>query len=107
MDCDSEGAFGTILPDDVTIQLRANFAWLGETLEKGLLGGVSGGFPVENVGAKGDAVVTDVDSGAGNEFFNLGVALAAEGAKGEVGRAGHGGSGTYFEGWESLRKLTT
>jgi hypothetical protein len=46
-------------------------------------------FFIEYVAADIDAFVTNIDPRAGDEFFNLGVALSAEGAHGKIGSAGH------------------
>jgi hypothetical protein len=58
--------------------------------------GVIANFPCKNIRAKGDAVIADVDPWARDEFFYLRMALATEGAKGEVIGAGHGGTRTTF-----------
>jgi hypothetical protein len=47
-------------------------------------------FFFEDIAANIDAFVADINAGAGDEFFYLGVALSAEGAHGEIGCAGHG-----------------
>ena len=48
-------------------------------------------FLFEDVRANPDALVADVNAGAGDELFDLRVALSAERAHGEIGGAGHRG----------------
>ena len=73
----------------MTIQFCTDFAGFGEALKDALTNGVFPNFTVQDVRAKGDAVVTDVDPGTGDQFFDLCVAFAAEGAEREVSGAGH------------------
>jgi hypothetical protein len=95
VDGDRESALGPVLADYVTIEFRPNFPWFGQSLEKPFARRSFAGLPVKNIGAKGDAVVANVDPRTGDEFLYLRMALSAEGAKGEVGGAGHGGSGLF------------
>jgi len=95
MDGHREGAFGPLLTDHMPVQFRPDFARFGQGLERAFPGWSFTHLPVQDVGAKGDAVVTNVDAGPGDEFLHLRVAFSTEGAKGEVGGAGHGGSGLF------------
>ena len=63
--------------------------------EKAFADGPFPGFPMKDIGAQGNAVVADVDSRSGDEFFHLRMALSAKRAEGEVGGAGHRGSGLF------------
>ena len=73
--------FCAILPDDILIQHLFDLRGGGDLLGDVLFGQVVLIFPViQNAVAKGDALIADIGSGAGNDPADLILMLAAEGA---------------------------
>jgi hypothetical protein len=66
-----EGALGAVLADDVLVQDAVDLARLGKVLE------LEGRRSVAEV----DALVADIDAGAGDELLDLALRLAAEAAE--------------------------
>jgi hypothetical protein len=79
IDGDREGALGVFLPDHVFLEHLVDLAWLRQVLQ--LEGGRGGQLLVDDLVAEIDALVADVDAGAGDQFLNLALRLAAEAAK--------------------------
>ena len=91
---DGEDFLGVVLADDVFIEPLTDLCGDGSggrlgkgSVELGLL--LVRKFLVQDGGAHLDTLVADIDAGAGDELLDLRVALATEGAHGEIGRAGH------------------
>jgi hypothetical protein len=79
VDGDREGTLGALLPDDVLVQDLPDLLRLGEVLE--LEGRRSGELLVDDLVAEIDALVADVDAGAGDQLLYLSLRLAAEAAE--------------------------
>ena len=81
---------GLLLADDVLVELAHDFRGLRHA-NRGLL---FARFVVEllikDPFADGDATVTDVNAGSGDELANLRVAFATKGAHCEIARPSHG-----------------
>ena len=58
-------------------------------LNRSGLSGIGGEFFVEDVFAKDNTVIADVNAGTGDQFFYFGVGFAAKAAEGDVGRSSH------------------
>jgi hypothetical protein len=74
-----EGALGAVLADDVLVQDAVDLARLGKVLE--LEGRRSGELLIDDLVAEVDALVADIDAGAGDELLDLALRLAAEAAE--------------------------
>src|ERR671918_166060 len=87
---DREDLLGLLLPDDVVVQELVDLTGLGELLEL-QLGGL-GQLLLDDLVAQVDALVTDVDTGPGDELLDLLLRLPAEGAfqKVRISELGHG-----------------
>ena len=86
---DREHLFGVFLTDDVLVELGKD-GGRGGNLETGFFrrgfafGRSAAEFLFENVGANLDALVADIHTGTGDQFFNLRMALSAEGAHRQI-----------------------
>src|SRR6516225_10145605 len=80
---------GEVLTDYVLIQRAPDFRGLRHANIRRLAPGVFVEFLIEDALANVYAAVADVNARPGNQFSDLGVAFAAEGAHGEVRSAGH------------------
>jgi hypothetical protein len=78
VDRDGEGPFGEVLADDVFIEFVSDFDRFRNAEGSGAGAGFLRNFFIEDVFANVDAAIADVDSGTGDEFSNLGMALSAE-----------------------------
>jgi hypothetical protein len=76
VDGDCEGAFGRLLANDVFLQEVEDFPRLGQF--KAAEVGNFGKFLFDDFVAKLNALITDVDTGPGNELAHLLLALSAE-----------------------------
>ena len=79
VDRDRERALGLLLRDDVVVQHRVDVARPRQVVEVEL--GRSRQLLVDDLVAEIDALVADVDAGAGDELLDLPLALAAEAAE--------------------------
>jgi hypothetical protein len=79
VDRDRERALGRVLADDVVVEDVVDLSRLRQVLE--LEGGCSGELLVDDLVAEIDALVADVDAGAGDQLLDLPLRLAAEAAE--------------------------
>jgi hypothetical protein len=79
VDRDRERALGRVLADDVVVEHVVDLSRLRQVLE--LEGGRSGELLVDDLVAEIDALVADIDAGAGNQLFDLSLRLPAEAAE--------------------------
>jgi hypothetical protein len=79
VDRDRERALGRVLADDVVVEDVVDLSRLRQVLE--LEGGWSGQLLVDDLVAEIDALVADVDAGAGDQLLDLPLRLAAEAAE--------------------------
>jgi len=88
-----ENLLGMLLPDHVLVQAVEKLLrlWHGELGGRFLLLLVQLFF--EDTATDVDAPVTNVNAGTGDQLFDFGVALSAEGAHREIGGSGHGEEG--------------
>ena len=79
-----------VLTDTMLVQLGANLRWPRHAPDGLVLGPLlRRRLGIEDVFAKDDAVVADVNAGAGDELFHFRVGFPAEAAHGEIGGACH------------------
>jgi hypothetical protein len=74
-----KGALRAVLADDVLVQDVVDLPRLGEVLELESWG--CGELLIDDLVAEVDALVADVDAGAGDELLDLALRLAAEAAE--------------------------
>jgi hypothetical protein len=74
-----ESALGAVLADDVFVQNVVDLARLRKILE--LEGRRSGELLIDDLVAEVDALVADIDAGAGDQLLDLPLRLAAEAAE--------------------------
>jgi hypothetical protein len=79
VDGDGEGALGCLLADYVLLQDLVDLTRFGQVLEFDR--GGSGELLVDDLVAEVDALVADIDAGAGDQLLDLALRLAAEAAK--------------------------
>jgi hypothetical protein len=79
VDRNRERALGRVLADDVVVEHVVDLSRLRQVLE--LEGGRSGELLVDDLVAEIDALVADIDAGAGNQLFDLSLRLPAEAAE--------------------------
>ena len=79
VDRDGERPLGLFLRDDVVVQHRVDVPRAGQVVEVEL--GRSGQLLVDDLVAEIDALVADVDAGAGDQLLDLSLALPAEAAE--------------------------
>jgi hypothetical protein len=79
VDGDRERPFGALLADHVLLEDVIDLARLRQVLE--LEGGRSRELLIDDLVAEIDALVADVDAGAGNQLLDLPLRLAAEAAE--------------------------
>ena len=91
VDGDGQSFFRRFLPDAIKVKLALDFRRFGHGELRLLFFGLNLQFAVEDVFAKDDAVVADVDARPGDELADFRVRLAAETAHRDVGRARHFG----------------
>ena len=82
VDGDRQDLLGVLLADDVVVQEVEDLTGLGQLLERELRG--LGELLGDDVVAEVDALVADVDAGAGDQLLDLLLGLAAEAALHEV-----------------------
>ena len=70
---DRECALGVLLADALAVKLPLDFRRLGNVQLGLVLLRRRGQFLVQDSFAKDDAVVADIDAGAGNQLFNFGM----------------------------------
>ena len=90
VDGDGERALGLLLADHVVVQDAVDLTRAREVVEVEL--GGAGQLLVDDLVAEIDALVADVDAGAGDQLLDLPLRLPAEGAQKllvVVGRSGH------------------
>src|SRR4051794_27884685 len=76
---DGKYALRGLLPNDVLIELRHDFAWRGDARKELLAGSASFAFLVEDALAKLDALAADVDVARSfNERTDVSIALTTE-----------------------------
>ena len=80
---------GGLLPDHILIESFPNLRRLRHPNIRRLTPGVFVEFLIENAFANVDAAIADVNTRARDEFSHFSVALATEGAHGEVRSARH------------------
>ena len=83
IDGDREGLLGRILSDDVLIEELVDFPGLGQFPADRRLGRLAE-LLFDDLVAQVDALIADVDAGAGNELLDLLLTLAAEGTLQQV-----------------------
>ena len=83
VDRDGEGLLGVGLTDHVAVEELADLVRLGQLLEQTDLGAL-GELLLDDLVAEVDALVADVDAGAGDELLDLLLALSAERALQQV-----------------------
>jgi hypothetical protein len=87
---DGQGFFGVFLADAIKVQVPFDGRGFGDG-ELGLaLLILELKFAVEDVFAKNDAIVADVNARPGNELAHFRLRFAAEAARRDVGRASQG-----------------
>jgi hypothetical protein len=74
-----ERALGLLLADDVVVEDVVDLSRLRQVLE--LEGGWSGELLVDDLVAQIDALIADVDAGAGDQLLDLPLRLPAEAAE--------------------------
>jgi hypothetical protein len=79
VDGDGQRPLGALLPDYVFVEDLVDLLRLRQVLE--LEGGRSGELLVDDLVTEVDALVADVDAGAGDQLFDLALRLAAEAAE--------------------------
>jgi hypothetical protein len=79
VDRDRERALGGVLADDVVVEDVVDLGRLRQVLE--LEGGWSGELLVDDLVAKIDALVADIDAGTGDQLLDLSLRLPAEAAE--------------------------
>src|ERR1044072_8490108 len=84
---------GLVLADAVGVELAFDFTRPRDGETRLLLLALQLEFAVEDVLAKDDAIVADINSGAGNELSDFGVRFAAEAAHRDIRGSGHSDSG--------------
>ena len=87
--CHRQRLFGDVLANDILIKRAPDFCRLGHADIGRLTPRVFVQFFIENTLANVDAAIADINAGTGDQFAHLCMALATEGAHGEVGSAGH------------------
>ena len=93
VDRDRESALGLLLPDDVLVQDRVDLLGLRQAVD--VERRRRGELLVDDLVAEIDALVADVDAGAGDQLLDLALRLAAEAAEKlfvGVGRSGQVGA---------------
>ncbi len=90
MNGNGESFLGVILADALQIELPFDFGGLGNADPRFVFARLRE-FLIKHLLAEDDAIVADINTGAGDELFNFGVRLAAKTAQRDVGRAGHSG----------------
>ena len=86
VDGDRERALGGVLADHVLVEDLVDLLRLGQVLE--LEAGRRGELLVDDLVAEIDALVADVDAGAGDQLLDLALRLAAEAAEELLVRVG-------------------
>jgi hypothetical protein len=86
VDGDRERPLGGLLPDDVLLQDRVDLPGLRQVLQLEARG--RGELLVDDLVAEIDALVADVDAGAGDQLLDLALRLAAEAAEELLVRVG-------------------
>jgi hypothetical protein len=86
VDRDRQRALGVVLADDVLVQDVVDLLRLGEILDVERRRG--GELLVDDLVAEIDALVADVDAGAGDQLLHLALGLAAEAAEELLVRVG-------------------
>jgi hypothetical protein len=71
------------------IEMALDFGGLGDLLDRGRFLGLLRQLLVENIFAEDDAVVANINAGAGNQFFDFGVGLPAKAAKSNISGSSH------------------
>ena len=84
-----QGFFGVFLADAMQVQQPFDFGGFGNGEFRLFFLVLQLQLAIEDVFAKDDAVVADVNAGPGDEFAHFRVRLAAETAHREIVRAGH------------------
>jgi hypothetical protein len=79
VDGDREGPLGGVLADDVLVEDSVDLPRLGQRVELERRSG--GQLLVDDLVAEIDALVADVDAGAGDQLLDLTLGLPAEGAE--------------------------
>ena len=82
-----KGLFGDILAHHILIESPPNFCRFWHPDIGGLSPGIFVQLLIEDAFANIDATIADINAGAGDQLAHLSVALATEGAHGEVGSA--------------------
>ena len=86
----SQGFLRLLLADTIKVKLPLDLRWFWHDKLRLFFVRLNLQFAVENVLAKNDAVIADVNARPGDELAHFRVRLAAETAHREVGGAGHG-----------------
>ena len=80
---------GMVLTNAIHVELAFDLGRFGNVNARLVLPGLRGQFFVEDLLAKNDAVVADINAGAGDELFDLRVGFAAKTAEGDIGGPRH------------------
>ena len=78
-----------LLADAKFIELALDLRWFWNREARFLLLGLCGEFLVEDVLAQDDAIIADINAGAGYELFYFRVRFAAEAAERDIRWASH------------------
>src|SRR5207244_4450609 len=84
-----QSLFGVVLPDAMQIKLALYFRRLGNRHARFVLSQLRCQFLIQDLLAKHDTVVADIDARTGDEFLDLRVRLAAKTAQRDIRRPRH------------------
>src|SRR5262249_20115383 len=95
---DGKRLFGVVLANAMQIKVALDVGRLGHVLNRSgrCLARFRNEFLIEDVLAKNDTVVANVDAGPGNQLFDFGMGFSTETAKSNVCRARHKSESVFF-----------
>jgi hypothetical protein len=90
VDGNGQSFLGLVLPNAIKVEMLLDVGRLGDLLDAGRRFFLFGKeFLIEDVLAKDDAVVADVNAGTGDELLDFSVRFSAETAEGQIGWPRH------------------